>query len=240
MNEIEQENFPIISYLKIFFRRKEILIVASFVGLVVGICTGLVLPKEYQSRTVILVEEGKSDNPLFNRLAVSTTVKQRLATIQESMLGWQSMVELVRRLKLDKDVKTTKQFENLIVNLRSSIKIKLKGNNILQIAYVGEDPIETQAVVKNITDIFIERNKQIQDQETRDAITFIEGQLKVYKGKIKSAEISRLQDHLDTLLMDSTEKHPMVRELREQIDAKKKELETENLEFTPPEQLEME
>ncbi|HSV44112.1 MAG TPA: GNVR domain-containing protein, partial [Candidatus Bathyarchaeia archaeon] len=112
------------------------------------------------------------------------------------------------------------------------IMIGMRGTNVLFLSYIGQDPSMTQAVVQNITDIFISRNKQIQNQETSDAIIFIEEQLKVYKGKIKSAEIAELQDSLDELLVDSTEKHPLVRQLRERIERKKEELRKENLEFT--------
>ena len=232
MKEFENSSVSLLSYLKIFFRRKELLIIPAFAGLILGVCAGIMLPKEYRSETVILVQEAKSDNPLFSKLAVSTTVSQRIAGLKESILGWNSLVELVKRLNMDKDIKNKVEFENLILGLRNTIEIKLRGQNILNLAYEGDNPEKTQAVVKTITDIFINRNIQIQNNETANAITFIEQQLKVYKGKIKSAEIAQLQDQLDMLLIDSTEKHPMVKKLREQIEAEKKELRADNLEYT--------
>jgi len=86
-------------------------------------------------------------------------------------------------------------------------------------------------VVQSITDILIEKNVQVQTQETADAIKFIEEQLHVYKGKIKSAEIAQLEEQLKVLLVDSTEKHPLVRQIREQVDKKRAELKKENLEY---------
>ena len=232
MENTSESTITPMGYLKIFFRRKEVLIISSILGLVIGACVGIVLPKKYVSSTVLLVEEGKSDNPLFSQLAVSTTMKQRIATIKESMLGWNSLVELVQRIKLDQDVRTPKELEKLILQIRDDITIKLKGDNIINLSYEGEDPEQTQAVVKNITEIFIERNLNTQNKETADAIAFIEQQLKVYRGKIKSAEIAKLRDNLKTLLADSTEEHPRVKELREAITMKEEELKKENLEYT--------
>jgi len=232
MNEYEDSDVSPIAYLKIFFRRKELILIPAFAGLVLGICTGIILPKKYRSSTVILVEEGKSDNPLFNKIAVSTTVRQRMAGVKESILGWNSMVEVVRRLRLDKDVKSKAEFEKLIVGLRERIIIRLKGNNILHLDYIGYTPENTRDVVKTITEIFVGKNIRMQTQATQDAINFIEEQLQVYKGKIKSAEIAQLSDQLDTILIDSTEDHPMVKQLRDQLNAKKEELKKENLEFT--------
>lgn len=232
MGKLEDFGSSPINYLKIFFRRKELIFVPAFLGLIIGICTGILLPRKYKSDTVILVQEGKTDNPLFSRLAVSTTVEQRLAGIRETIMGWNSLVELVKRLGLDKNIKTKEQFERLILKTKENIKIQLRGNNVLFLSYVDKDPELTQAVVKNITDIFIDRNINAQNQETSEAITFIEEQLHVYRGKIKSAEIAKMQERLNDLLIDSTEKHPVVQELKTQIQAKKEELKRENLEYT--------
>ncbi len=232
MNDIENSIVSPLSYMKIFFRRKELLIIPAFAGLILGLCTGIILPPKYKSETVILVQEGKSDNPLFSNLAVSTTVGERMSGLKESILGWNSLVELVKRLNLDKDVKNKVEFERLILALRSDVRIKLRGHNIINLAYVGDSPEMTQAVVKTITEIFIDRNIRVQNDETSDAIYFIEQQLKVYKGKIKSAEIAKLQEQLETLLVDSTEKHPLVKRLQDQIAAKKEALRAENLEYT--------
>lgn len=232
MSQNREQDLSPMNYLKIFFRRKEYFIIPVFVGLILGICASIILPKKFQSSTILLIEDGKSDNPLFEQLAVSTTVTQRLTTIRESMLGWNSLVTLVKRLELDKGIKTPQEFEKLILKIREDIVIKLRGRNIIDLSYIGDTPETTQAIVKNITEIFIERNVDIQNQETADAILFIEEQLKVYRGKIKSAEIVELQDALDELLVDSTEKHPRVKKLRNEIKAKQDELERENLEFS--------
>lgn len=231
MKEIGKPELAPLNYLKIIFRRKELFLIPALVGLVLGICSGIVLPKKYISSAILLVEEGKTDNPLFDKLAVSSTIRQRIATIKESMLGWNSLVKLVKRMNLDRNIKSPQELENLIIGIKSNIFIKMRGENIIDISYVGETPEITQGIVKNITEIFIDRNLEIQNQETGDAIGFIEEQLKLYRGKIKSAELAQLKDSLNTLLVDSTDKHPRVIELKEQVAAKEAELKRENLQY---------
>lgn len=231
MSESSQGDMSPLNYLKIFFRRKELLIIPAIIGLALGISAGMVLPPEYESSTIILVEEGKTDNPLFDNLAVSTTVQQRMLAIKESMLGWNSLVELVRRLNLDRDVTSPKEFEDLVMGIKDRVNIQLRGQNIINLSFTAQDPQETQAVVKSITDIFIEKNVEIQNQETSSAILFIEEQLKLYRGKIKSAEIAQLREELQTLLYDATERHPDVKRIKEQITQKEEELRKENLEY---------
>jgi len=223
---------PLHGYLKMFFRHKWLLIIPAFIGLTLGICFSIMLPKKYRSSTTILVQEGKSDNPLFSNIAIASTMTQRTQEIRETILGWDSLVKLVKRLNLDQNVKTNVEFEGLILKLRKDIIIQLREANIIDLSYATENPLKAQAVVQNVTDIFIERNVSIQNKETSDAIKFIEEQLHVYLGKIKSAEIADLKDKLNVLLVDSTEEHPLVKDLRNQINKKMEALKKQNLEYS--------
>ena len=217
------------------------IIFPAFAGLILGICTSIILPRQYKSSTTILVQEGKTDNPLFNNLTVSSSMVQRAQAIRETMLGWDSLVKLVKRLNLDQNVRSNIEFERLMIKLRRDIQIRMReGVAIIDLSYVSESPLKAQAVVKNITDIFIERNVTVLNKETTDAIKFIEEQLQVYRGKIKSVEIAALKENLNTLLVDSTEEHPLVKEYRSQINKKMEELKKDNLEYSEDAKLSVE
>jgi len=229
---MHDSNHPLHGYLRMFFRRKWLLIIPAFAGLIIGICLTVVLPKKYRANTTVLVQEGKSDNPLFSNIAMASTMSQRAQEIRETILGWDSLVKLVKRLNLDQNVKTNLEFEKLILKLRTDITIDLRDANIIDLSYMSDNPVKAKDVVQNVSDIFIERNMDIQNKETSDAIKFIQEQLHVYLGKIKSAEIADLKDQLNALLVDSTEEHPMVKELRAQINEKMEELKKQNLQYT--------
>ena len=87
-------------YLKIFFRRKWLVITPVFLGLVAGIVACFLLPRTWVSTAIILVEEEKIINPIIQNLAVSTTAAQRMQSIREILLGWTSLVELTEKLNL--------------------------------------------------------------------------------------------------------------------------------------------
>lgn len=178
---------------------------AIYVGLISGIITSYVLPKSYQSSTLILAEEGKIINPIISSLAVSTNLSARMRTIQEQILGWNSLTQLVKTLKLDNAVKTRYEYENLILSIRKRIKVLLGGQSIIRISFEDANPAQAQAVVKTLTEILINQNIEMQNKETDDAINFINDQLKLYKRKIKEGEIAKMQEDLNKLLMDSTE-----------------------------------
>jgi uncharacterized protein involved in exopolysaccharide biosynthesis len=213
-------------YLKIFFRRKWLFIAPLFAGLVLSISACFIIPPSYESYTLILVEEEKIINPLIQGLAVSTSAAQRMLTIREQLLGWNSLVGLTKRLNLAKNVQNQAQYENLILTLRRDINVQMRQANIIRIAYFGKEPEETRLVTKTLTDILVDENMRSQTKETDVAITFIKEQLEVYKRKIKETEVANLEEQLKTLLADSTEQHPLVKELRGKIAIAKKELES--------------
>lgn len=220
-----------LDYIKIIFRRKWLIIIPVVIGIMGGIAAANTLPKIYQSSTLILVEEGRVINPLIQGLAVSTSVAQRLAVLREQILGWDRINQLIKKLDLAKNVNNQKEFEGLVANLRKEIMVRLRGPNIIGISYQGKEPAVAMNIVKSITDIFIAENLRQQNMETENAISFINDQLDLYKKKLKQGEVTAMEEKLSKLLVDSTEKHPMVINLRKKIAASESELEAGNYEI---------
>ena len=222
-------------YLKIFFRRKWFIIIPAIIGLVGGIIAGNIIPKKYEASTLILVEEGKVQNPLIQDLAVSTSTGQRLGLLREQILGWDRIQQLIKTLNLAKDVKNQLQFENLVKELRRRIRVDIRKpyTNIISISYGSKDPQESKNIVKTITDIFIAENLRQQTKETEDAVSFINDQVGLFQKKLKESEVADMQDQLNKLMVDSTEKHPLVIELKKKIDSAKAELNDGNFSIQP-------
>ncbi len=213
-------------FLKIFFRRRWLLITPTFIGLIIGIVASFVMPRSYEASSLILVEEEKLINPMIQGLTSSTPMTMRMQTIKEILLGWNSLVELTKKLNLAKNIQNQAQFEQLIMSLRRNINIQMRGINIIKIAYTGKNPEETQIITKTLGDILVEENMRKQTKEADVAINFLTEQLQIYKKKLKETEIANLEDQLKTLLIDSTEEHPLVKDLRQQIAKAKTEMDS--------------
>ena len=231
-------------YLLIFLRRKNFFLLPLIILFSVTIIVSFFLPKAYEAKAVILVEEGKVINPLLKNLAVSTTVSERLHLLREEILSWPRVVQLVEELGLNKNKNSPLEFEKLIADIRMRISVNMKGDDIITISYSDRDPAITQKVVNTISDIFIRKNLVSQNEESNTAIDFIKDQLATYKKKLEASEgalrkfketyglqmplaaqinteLARLEAELTTLLVDSTEEHPRVKELRGNIQSLK-------------------
>ena len=241
------ENKPEITwqdYLQIFLRRKWFFIIPFSIVFIATIVISFFLPKVYEAKAIILVEEGKMINPLLKNLAVSTTVGERLHMLREEILGWPRLVQLVEELGLNKNKNSPLELEKLILETRKRISVDMRGQDIIIISFQDKNPVTTQNIVNTISDILIRRNLDSQSEEANTAIDFIKDQLGVYEKKLEASEenlrqfketyglqmplavqinteLARLEAELTTLLVDCTEEHPRVKELRKRIQSLK-------------------
>ncbi|MCM8774290.1 MAG: Wzz/FepE/Etk N-terminal domain-containing protein [Candidatus Omnitrophica bacterium] len=175
-------------YLTIILRRKWFFIIPLLVVYIASLFSLLFLPKIYEARAIILVEEKSIVNPLLKDLAVTTTVAARLNTLKTEILSWPRLFQLVERLGLSKGIDNPIMLERLIAKLRDDIILKMHSNEVISIVYRGEDPKKTQDLVNTLCDIIINRNISSQMVDTKSAVDFITDQLNIYKNKLEESE----------------------------------------------------
>ncbi|MCM8823087.1 MAG: Wzz/FepE/Etk N-terminal domain-containing protein [Candidatus Omnitrophica bacterium] len=175
-------------YLTIILRRKWFFIIPLLVVYIASLFSLLFLPKIYEARAIILVEEKSIVNPLLKDLAVTTTVAARLNTLKTEILSWPRLFQLVERLGLSKGMDNPIMLERLIAKLRNDIVLKMHSNEVISIVYRGENPKKTQDLVNTLCDIIINRNISSQMIDTQSAVDFITEQLNIYKNKLEESE----------------------------------------------------
>ena len=227
-------------YLAIVIRRRWFFTVPCSAIVIIALIAGFFMPRIYRSETIILAQEPNIMNPLIQGLAVSTPVSQRLRTLREEILSWSSLSRLVHELKLDQGAKSPIAFEKLIKGLQENISVSMRGGVLVRVAYEHEDPKRAQQIVSTVSTIFLERHLEEQASETGDAIDFIESEMAVYKKNLEDSEqalrefrelyatrmpvavelnnqIIEMQIALANLLIENTEEHPTVIQVRRHI-----------------------
>jgi uncharacterized protein involved in exopolysaccharide biosynthesis len=239
-------------YLAIAFRRRVFFITPVVLSLVIGVLVSLFAPRVYQATALIAINSEKLINPLIQGLAVPTAISDRLQTLREEILSWTNLNRLITMHHLDaripKDRPTA--LEHLVGGLRKDIKVKMRGQTLIQVSYEGRQPGKVQEIVNSLTDIVIERNAAIQEEEAQTAISFIEAELNVYRGKLEVSEqalrefkevhmtqmpvatalntqLRELEVTLSNLMIDNTEEHPRVLDVRRKIEEVRKQRDEE-------------
>lgn len=227
-------------YLAVILRRRWFFIIPCAVIVAGGLILGLFMPRIYRAETIILAQEPNIMNPLIQGLAVTTPVGARLGTLREEILSWTSLSRLVHELKLDQPIKHPVAFERLIKELQQNIQVLMRGRDLIRISYEHEDPKLAQQLVNTVSAIFLDRNVAAQSAETGGAIGFLDRELAVYQGKLEGSEralrefrelyatqmpvavelnnqIVQLEIQLANLLIENTEQHPAVVEVKRRL-----------------------
>jgi len=178
----------IVRYLTIISCRRYLFLSIVVFTTIISVAYSYTIKKKYNAFETILVENEKIINPLMKGLAVAPSPAERLNTIRQLILSRSRLLQVIRKLDLDLNVKTSLELEDLIKKLRKATEIDLKGKNLYLISYEGENPETVKAVVTSICDLFIEENLGETRNAAHDAFNFIEAQLSIYKSKLEDSE----------------------------------------------------
>jgi uncharacterized protein involved in exopolysaccharide biosynthesis len=240
-----KSNFHWQDYAAIIIRRRWFFAIPCFLVVISSIVYSFFLPRIYRAETVLLVRERQVMNPLIRGLAVSTSIGQRMRIIREELLSWTSLSRLVNELGMDRHAQSPIAFEQLIKRLQRDIYVRMRGHDLLTISYEDEDPKLAQKLVNTITQIYMERNIESMTAESETAISFLQSELDVYRKQLEEAElrlrefrelyemqmpvamslnqqIISLEVQLQSLLVENTELHPRVVDIKRQINELKK------------------
>ena len=94
------ENFDLTKYLDMIIKRKWWIIIPFLLALLGGLFYGLVTPKIYQANTMILVQPPRVSEDLVQPI-VSTTVEDRLRTIEQQVRSRTNLEKIIQKDKSD-------------------------------------------------------------------------------------------------------------------------------------------
>ena len=230
-------------YLAIAHRRRPFFVTPLCVALAIGALYCLFAPRVYEANAVILVQNEKLINPLIQGLAMPTAVSDRLQTLREEILSYQNLSRVVIEHHLLEPHQQSNQvaLDRMVKQLREVILVKMRARSLIEVSYQGRDRSKVQELVNALSDIVINRDAAIQREESNAAINFIEEELQVYRKKLEDSETklrefkelyltqmpvaaalnSQLKDlevQLSNLLVDNTEEHPRVVDVKRKIN----------------------
>ena len=172
-------------YLDILRRRYWILLVAAVVCGIGAYLLSRLLPNEYKSRTVVLVQQAKVGER-FVAPVVNEQVNQRLESITEEVLSTAQLQAVVQQFNLFQKEYPNSTMTERVNRLRAAISVSpvkpmvespWSGVPGFKIGVTLSDPRLAQQVCAQITSMFIEQNSQWRSQVAQDTTEFLSKQI---------------------------------------------------------------
>ncbi|MEK7285818.1 MAG: GNVR domain-containing protein [Nitrospirota bacterium] len=174
--------------MSVFRNNKWWFFVPFFSVLLLTLALIFLLPKRYQSTTLILVQEGEID--LTNTYALgSEPVSSQLSTLSQQILNRSSLQKIVDQFGLYKNLTTIKEMQ--VEKMREDTKIETVGLNHLNafsISYLNENPTVAMRVTAALANYFIEETSQRKQQQADGVTGLLTGELEKIKKNLEEQE----------------------------------------------------
>jgi polysaccharide chain length determinant protein (PEP-CTERM system associated) len=191
--ERSSEGLDLQRYLGVVRRRHVHFLVPLFLGWLVVWGASWVLPSRYKSATLILVEQPTMPKT-YVAPNVSEDLQERLATIQQQILSRTRLLLIIDKLHLHSDSRGEKTPDEKVDLMRKNIELEIVRNSVaapitaFKIYFSAHDPHVAQQVTAELTDLFINENLKVRQQQSQDTTTFIKSQLENARATLAEQE----------------------------------------------------
>lgn len=173
--------------LQALWKKKIWILLAGVAGLGLGYGLYALVPARYTAKTLILVEAPKvPDN--YVRTTVTTSMRERIQTIQQQMMNRENLERIVDDLNLFPDLRSQGRIEKAVMLTRKGLSVMVQGNRVFQVEFEANEPDLAAEVANRIADLFIRENLQIREDQVLSTQQFLESELKDLRQDLEEQE----------------------------------------------------
>jgi polysaccharide chain length determinant protein (PEP-CTERM system associated) len=190
IEENSTQPFDMGRYLDIVRRRHMIFLVLLLLGWAAVWGSSWLLPARYKSTTLILVEEPAMPKN-YVEPNVNDNLQDRLQSITQQILSRTRLLLIIDKLHLYQGERQPSTPDGRVEKMRKDIgDIELvkdpqtQGITAFRINYSAPDPHIAQQVTSELTNLFIDENLKVQQQESENTTQFIESQLETARASL--------------------------------------------------------
>lgn len=201
------------------YRFRTFVFVAFFVISIGIVVVAALLPKTYSSFTVIHADEGNIIRPLMEGTAVATGIKDQARNASELLFSRRIILEVMREAGVAVSDMDGLELERLIGQVQSRTKINAIGQSLIRIEF--SDPSATTAfrVTQKFAEHFVTESATSKRQESQDAYSFIDKQVREYHTKLSDAE-QRLKEYRSANIDGTTtDSFKRIADLRQRLES---------------------
>ncbi len=200
------------------YRFRVFAFVAFCIISVAVVAVAAMLPKTYSSFTVIHADEGNIIRPLMEGTAVATSIKDQAQNARELLFSRRIMLEVMREAGMKVSDISDLDLERLIQDVQSQTKINSIGQSLIRIEF--SDPSATTAfrVTQKFAEHFVTESATSKRQESQDAYSFIDKQVREYHAKLSEAEQRLKEYRSDNIDGTTTDSFKRIADIRQRLE----------------------
>ncbi len=234
-------------YWRILRKQKFLIMISVIVVVSATLYYGSKEKPVYQTNASIKIEERRTVAEALTASAISTGSADPMETVAKVIESRPVSEKTAKYLGLIHDGMSQEEKDAIIGEVKGAISTeKIEMTNIIKIVATHQNPEFAMKVANATAEVFVQRDLEEKNKQTRKVREFIENQLSIVEKKLHDAEekvrafkaneptamvtgpltsqLISMKTQLAELLMKATEKHPDVIRLKENIAKVESEL----------------
>lgn len=191
--EEQSEQLDFDRYVDLVRRRHVLFLALLFLTWAIVWGVSWILPTSYRSSTLILVEQPTMPST-YVAPNVTDNLQERLQSITQQILSRTRLLTIINRRNLYNGGKSLKTPDDKIEAMRKDISIDLvrdaRNNSItaFKVSFAAHDPALAQDVTNQLTQLFINENLKVRQEQSEGTTRFIERQLEDARTSLAAQE----------------------------------------------------
>src|ERR1035441_5788433 len=192
LEEKSSEGFDLQRYLGIVRRRHLHFLAPLLLGWAIVWGASWILPPRYVSSTLILVEQPTMPKDYVTP-NVNDDLQERMQSITQQILSRSRLLRIIDQFNLYDGPHSHPSPDQKVEVMRKDIGIDLvrdERNRItaFNVSYSSRDPHVAQKITSELTNLFINENLEVRQQQSEDTTQFLEGQLETARKALADQE----------------------------------------------------
>jgi polysaccharide chain length determinant protein (PEP-CTERM system associated) len=192
LDEKNSEGFDLQRYLGVVRRRHFHFLIPLFLGWAMVWGASWVLAPRYESSTLILVEQPTMPKDYVTP-NVNDDLQERMQSITQQILSRTRLMRIIDQFNLYAGPHSQPSPDQQVDAMRKDINIDLvrdARNQItaFNVSYSSRDPHVAQKVTSELTNLFINENLEVRQQQSEDTTKFLESQLETARQTLSAQE----------------------------------------------------
>ena len=188
---MQEQLYEILSYLKGALKYKWVTIIIAWVICLSGWIYVSSMPNKYTSQAKVHVETRTMLQPLLSGMTIESDVRGLLRVMQQLMFTKGNLEQIIKLSELGSTVKTAREQDKLIEDLRKDIHINGGADDMFVIQYEAKNPDQAKNVVQAVLTVFSEQTQLSTLGNVDSAQRFIDEQIQEYEMRLRNGEKAR-------------------------------------------------
>lgn len=195
-------------YLSILKRRTSLILLTAMAVSVIAVVVVRRMPNIYRAETMILVDPQQVPNN-YVASTVSTTINDRLSTIQQQVTSPTRLKHLIESMNLYAEMRKSHSEQEVVAAMQKAISVEVveRGGRSLSaftVGFSGKDPVQVAAVANRLAEMFISENLKAREKQSYGTAEFLDDELKRTKEQLEQKQTA-LNDVKSKYMLDLPE-----------------------------------